>query len=377
MKYTFQDSTELPVQRDFIQDLQNFIRISKEVIPLEKSIIGIKRVNIEETGISQKRIEEIDKFQKEVTDCIEEYSRGIESREIFEIKSRTLETCTNISLLKKNEKLEDIDRQNRLTLIEVRQLEERILSTLSPFFETSIYGAEHICYASIEDRKLKGCRVSSVDGMRYEFELNFEQDVLKVENLQKLTLPVRSKSGFLSREEKVKKMDVSGFHVINIEYGTNNTKVVIEDKDAEHRFIISSDGRTFQIMHGDHEITGDEKLASAIDKDTLSAFMMKIKEFVTELVVSKNLRMILLDGKNAVEENVIFDCLKLIADIYGKLVKECIEKGYTKGEVTIKMEEPGRVRTEKYISKSEASDELSSIGPEGIELARILEVAET
>jgi hypothetical protein len=377
MKYTFQDSTELPVQRDFIQDLQDFIRISKEVIPLEKSIIGIKKVNIEETGISQKRIEEIDKFQKEVAGCIEEYSRGIESREILEIKSRTMEVCTNTSLLKKNEKLEDIDRQNRLTLIEVRQLEERILSALSPFFETSIYGAEHTCYASIEDRKLKGCQRISVNGMRYEFELSFEQNVLKVEDLQKLTLPVRSKSGFLSREEKVKKMDVSGFHVTNIEYGINNTKAVIEDKDAEHRFIISSDGRTFQIMYGDHEITGDEKLASAIDIDALSAFMMKTKEFVTESVASRKLRLIQLDGKNAVEENIIFDCLKLIADIYGKLVKECIEKGYTKGEVTIKMEEPGRVRTEKYISKSEASGELSSIGPEGIELARILEVAET
>jgi len=376
MKYTFQDSTELPVQRDFIQDLQDFIRISKEVIPLEKSIIGIKRVNIEETEISQKGIEEIDRFQKEITDCIEEYSRGIESREILEIKSRTMEACTNISLLKKNEKLEDIDRQNRLTLIEVRQLEERILSTLSPFFETSIYDAEHTFYASIEDRKLKGCQVSSVDGMRYEFELNFEQDVLKVEDLQKLTLPVRSKSGFLSREEKVKKLDVSGFYVTNIEYGRNNTKAVIEDKDAEHRFIISSDGRTFLIMHGDHEITGDEKLASAIDKDALSAFMMKIKEFVTESVASRKLRLILLDGKNAVEENIIFDCLKLIADIYGKLVKECIEKGYTKGEITIKMVESGSIRTEKYISKSEASGELSSTGPEGMELAGILGVAE-
>jgi hypothetical protein len=54
-----------------------------------------------------------------------------------------MEACTNISLLKKNEKLEDIDRQNRLTLIEVRQLEERILSILSlflkPVFMTRTY----------------------------------------------------------------------------------------------------------------------------------------------------------------------------------------------------------------------------------------------
>jgi len=40
MRYTFQDSTDFPVQRDFIQDLQNFIAISKAVIPLEKSVIS-------------------------------------------------------------------------------------------------------------------------------------------------------------------------------------------------------------------------------------------------------------------------------------------------------------------------------------------------
>lgn len=376
MKYTFQDSTELPVQRDFIQDMQEFIKISKEVIPLEKSIVGIKRVNIEETGVSQKRLEEIDRFQKEVTDCIEEYARKLESKEVLEIKFKTIETCSNISLLKKNEKLEDIDKQNRLALIEVRQLEDRILTILSPFFETSIYSAEHTYYVSTEDRKLKAWQVSSVDAMRYEFEMNFTQDTLKVEDVQKLVLPIRSKSGFLSREEKVKKLDVSGFYITNIEYGRNSTKTVIEDKDAEHRFTISSDGRTFLIMHGDHEITGDEKLAPAIDKDSLSIFMVKIKEFVTESAVSKKLRLILMDGKSAVEENLIFDCLKLVASIYGRLARECIERGYTKGEITIKIEEPGSIRTEKYISKSEASSELSSIGPEGSELARLLEVSE-
>ena len=331
MKYTFQDSTEFPVQRDFIQDIQDFIRISKEVIPLEKSIKEIKQVNIEETGTTQAGIEEIDRFQKEITECIEERALGYESREVLEIKSKTIETCANISLLKKNEKLEDIDKQNRLALIEVRQLEDRILTALSPFFENSIYGAEHTCYASSEDRKLKGWQVSSIDGMRYEFELSFIQDTLKVEDLLKLTLPVRSKSGFLSKEEKVKKLDVSGFYVTNIEHGKNTTRTVIEDKDAENRFIITSDGGTFLIMYGDNEITGDEKLAPALDKDSISIFVEKIKDFVTDSVVFRKLRLILIDGKNAVEENVIFDCLKIIAGIYGKLAKESLREDTRKG----------------------------------------------
>jgi hypothetical protein len=376
MKYTFQDSTELPVQRDLILDLQDFIRVSKEVIPLEKSIIEIKQGNIEETAVSQRRLEEIDRFQKDVNDCIEEYARGVESEEILEIKSKTIETCTTIALLKKNERLEDIDKQNRLALTEVRQLEDRILSILGPFFETGIYGPENTYYASTEDKKLKGWQVSSVNGMRYEFELNFIKDTLKVEDLQKLTLPVRSKSGLLSREEKIKKMDVSDFYITNIEYLRNSTKVTLEDKDAENRFIISADDRTFLILHGDHEITGDEKLAPAIDRNALYMFMGKIKEFFIASIVFKRLRLILLDGKNAIEENIVLDCLKLIAGIYGKLVRECIERGYTKGEVTIKIEEPGSVRTEKYISKSEALSELSSIGPEGRELAGILGITE-
>jgi hypothetical protein len=34
----------------------------------------------------------------------------------------------------------------------------------------------------------------------------------------------------------------------------------------------------------------------------------------------------MLNGKNIVDENRIFDCLKIIATIYGKLLMECIER---------------------------------------------------
>ena len=376
MKYTFQDSTELPVQRDFIQDLQDFIRISKEAIPLEKSIIGIKQGNREETASSQRRLEEIDRFQQDFIGYIEERTQGIESAEILEIKAKIIETSSAVSLLKKNERLEDIDRQNRLALMEAQQLEIRLLATLSPFFETSIYGAEHAYYASAEDKELKGKQVSSVNGLKYEFELNFAYSSLKVEDLQELTLPVWAKSGILSREEKVKKMDVSDFHIMSIEYEGKSVRTVLQDKDAEHMFTLFADDMTLQILYGDHDITGDEKLAPLIDREALYMFMAKLKEFFTKSVESRKLRRVLLDGKNAIEENIVFDCLKLIAGIYGKLVRECIERGYTKEEVTIKMEESASVRTEKYISKSEASSELSAIGSEGMELATILGVAE-
>lgn len=356
--------------------MQDFIAISKEVIPLEKSAITIKNENRERLAIFEKRIQEIDLFEREMRDCIDTRAAGVDIAEIVEVKERTLETSSSAALAKKNEKLAELDRENKLDLMEMQQVNTRILSTLGPFFEDSIYGAQNAYYAFIEDKMLRGKQVGFIDNLRYEFELIFTQDTLKVKDLQNLTLPIWSKSGILSREEKVKKLDVSDFYIKNIKYEKNSLETVIEDKDAENRFIISSDEKAFLIMHRDYEITRDQELAAALNRDSVDAFIIKLKGFFTEFVGSKRLSNITLDGRNVIEGNRVFDCLKLIAAIYGRLVIECLEKGYTEGEITIKIEEPGGIRTEKYLEKSEISRELSTIGKEGEGLATLLRVKE-
>jgi len=374
MRYTFQDSTDFPVQRDFIQDLQNFIAISKAVIPLEKSVIQIKTENGERTVNIEKRTQEIDRFEKDVTDYIESRAAGIEESDILEIRAIIIETVSTVALTKKNEEHEALDRQNKLDLIELQQLDERILSILSPFFENSIYGAKGTYYASVEDKVLRGKQVNFVDGMQYEFDLNFAQDAIKVKDLQNLTLPVWSKKGILSRERKVKNTDISDFNITSMECEGNNLRTVLEDKDPENRFTISADEKTFLIVHRDYEITGDEELASTLNRDSVIIFITKLKKLFTESAVSKRLRHIMLDDKNAIDENRVFDCLELIASMYGQLIAECIKRGYTEGEITIKIEEPEGFRTEKYLEKSEISKELSTMGSEGEELASRLKV---
>ncbi|MGB9133849.1 MAG: hypothetical protein WCB90_14750 [Methanosarcina sp.] len=376
MRYTFQDSTVFPVQRDFIQDLQDFILISKEVLPLEKSAIKIKEENIQETISFEKMITETEGFEKDVRDYLESLTAEVKENVILEIKSITLETLSTAVLAKNNEKLEQLNKQHKLDLIEVEQLDTRILSILSPFFENSIYGAENAYYAAFENKKLKGKQVSFVDGMQYEYELAFTQDALKVKDIQNLILPIWVKSGLLSREAKVKKLDISDFYITSIEYEGNNLRTILEDREPENRFIISADEKSFHIQHRDYELTEDEGLAAAINKDAIDMFIIKLKELFKESLGEKTLRSITLDGKNVFDENRIFDCLKLIASKYGQLVTQCIERGYTEGEITIKIEESGRIRTEKYLEKSEILKELSTIGSEGKELAVTLRATE-
>lgn len=377
IRYTFQDSTDFPIQRDFIQDMQDFISISTEVIPLEKSAIKIKNENQERLAIFERRIQEIDMFEKDMRNCIESHTVEVDTAELLEVKEKTLETSSATVLEKKNEKLAELDKENKLDLMETQQLNTRILSTLGPFFEDSIYGAQNTYYAFIEDKMLRGKQVGFVDNMQYEFELLFTQDILKIKDLQNLTLPIWSKSGILSREKKVKRLDVSDFYITNIEHEGNNLKTVLEDKDAENKFIISSDEKVFLIKYKDYEITQEKELAAALSRDSVETFIIRLKDFFKEFVGSKKLGRITLDGKNVIEENRVFDCLKLIASIYGKLVTECLEKGYIKGEITIKIEEPEGRRTEKYLEKSEVFRNLSTIGSEGRELATLLRVAES
>ena len=89
--------------------MQDFIAISKEVIPLEKSAITIKNENQERRAVFEKMIQEIDLFEKEMREFIETRVVGVDSPEILEVKEKTLETSSSVALAKKNEKLADIE----------------------------------------------------------------------------------------------------------------------------------------------------------------------------------------------------------------------------------------------------------------------------
>ena len=66
MKYIYQDSTELPVQRDFIEDLKTFLDITSRVIPLENSIIEIKCEHKKALHELKNRINGMNKFEEKL-----------------------------------------------------------------------------------------------------------------------------------------------------------------------------------------------------------------------------------------------------------------------------------------------------------------------
>ena len=378
MKYTYQDSTELQYQRDFVQDLRDFIEAAKKVLPLENSAIEMNDEEKAEIISLENRLNYLDKFETDVKRFIENASKDADAREILECRNMAIDACV-ASATKSRETLNsELERSQKVSTREVGRVENQILSLLSPIFEDGIYGAEKKFSASMTDGVFNGTLAASMAGMDYEDDLVFANNILTVREIfRELTLPTWSKSGLLQKERKVKPMDVSDFVIMSISYdGAENLECVFENKKSGRKFKINCDDNKCNVYDGDESITEDDALSSSMNMDDISEFADEVKTYVQEYIKSQTLTRILIDGKDAIRNNEAFDCLKIIAEQYGDIVKECLERGYVKSEITIKIEQADGTRTEKYITKDEVFTQLSEIGSDGLELAGILGVEE-
>lgn len=374
MKYTYQDSTELPVQRDFIEDLQYFIEVASQAIPLENSAIEVK--DRDEDGILQveDKLNKINKFEKEVINSIKSTEMEEDIKEVLEIKKAAIDACASTAEKEKEKFETELKQLKAVADKNIGQFESKMLTMINKLFANGVYGAHKRYSAAMNGGKLTGTLKASLAEMEYRSNLTFDNNVLIVRDIvSKLSIPTWTKAGILHRENKVKMVNVSDFIINSINYdGDRHLETSFADRKAERSFRIVSDGETYKVYQADQEITADSTLSKSINIPEIASMVEGVKKYVQTRISSQKLMQVLIDGMNAIKRNEIFDCLKIIAEQYGDIVRECIEKGYVENEITIKIEEEDGTRTEKYASKEEIFKKLSELGSEGLELAGIL-----
>lgn len=376
MKYIYQDSTELPVQRDFTEDLRTFLDITSQVIPLENSIIEIKCKQKEALHELKNRIEGMNNFEKKLETLLRKLVNEIDVEDVIPCTNAILQTCSeNLGKRREILKAEYINIENG-TPDEYKKIEERILDALSRFLIAGVYGAEKRFELSSNTNDISGEMEGWVSGLQYRYTLTFTEENLTVEKLLgSLSLPGWARAGILRKEEKIKMHNLSDFLITFLEYDTKkNVRMFLENKKANRKFRIEGGDHRYFVYEDDKEITSDKELGDFIDMENLARIPEKIQAYFRISVSTYNLSKIFLDEEDAVSTNQIFDCLKVIAEQYGVIVQECLAKGHNKEEITIKMEEADGTRTEKYITKTEIYAQLAEVGSEGIEIAGILGV---
>lgn len=376
MKYIYQDSTELPVQRDFIEDLKTFLNITSRVIPLENSIIEIKCKHKEALHELKSRIKGMNNFEEKLGILLRKLVNEVDIEDVIPCTNAILQTCSE-NLGKRREILEaECVKIETWTPSEFKKIEEEILEVLSRFLISGVYGAEKRFELFSSTNGISGEMEGRVLGMQYHYRLGFAGETLTVEKLLgNLSLPGWIRAGILRKEEKIKMQDLSEFLVTFLEYDTKkNLRIALENKKANRKFRIEGGEHRYFVYEDDKEITADKELGVFIDIESLARISEKVQAYFRANICTYTLSKILLDEEDAVSTNQIFDCLKVIAEQYGVIVQECLAKGHNKEEITIKIEEADGTRTEKYITKAEIYAQLAEVGSEGIEIAGILGV---
>ncbi len=376
MKYVYQDSTELPVQLDFIEDLKTFLDITSRVIPLENSIIEIKCRHKETFQELKKRIEGMNYFEERLEVLLRKLVNEIDIEDVVPCANAVMQTCSE-NLRRKRGALEtEWTKIENRTPNEYKNYEEEILEVLSSFLISGVYGAEKRLELSSNSSGISGEMDGWVSGLQYHYKLGFTEETLTVEKLLgNLSLPGWTRAGILRKEDKIKMQDLSEFLISFLEYDTQeNVRIVLENKKSNRKFKIEGGEHRYFVYEDDKEITADKALEPFIDIKSLLSTPEKIQAYLKTHVHTYTLSKVLLDEEDAVSTNQIFDCLKVIAEQYGVIIQECLARGHNKEEIIIKMEEADGTRTEKYITRAEIYAQLAEIGSEGIEIAGILGV---
>jgi len=376
MKYIYQDSTELPVQRDFIEDLKSFLDITSRVIPLENSIIEIKCEHKKILRELKNRINGMNKFEEKLGLMLKRLINEVGIEDVVPCANAVFQTCSE-RLEKKREVLEAEYRKiEGGTPHEYRKFENRILEVLTRFLISGVYGAEKRFEFSCGVNGIIGKMEGSVSGLQYHYKLGLADESLTVERLiGNLSLPSWTHSGILRKEDKIKSQDISDFMVSSLEYDNQkNVRLIVDSRRVNKKFTIEcTEGRYF-VYEDNKEITADKNLRASIDMDILGKIPEKVQDYLRTNIRTYTLSKVVLDEEDAVSTNQIFDCLKVIAEQYGVIVQECLAKGHNKEELTIKIEANDGTRTEKYLSRAEIYSLLADVGSEGVEIAGILGV---
>src|SRR6056297_881443 len=173
MKYTFQDSNELSVQRDVIQDLQDFVSTSSKVLPIENASIEKNDDLISRRTSLENGSEELESVNGKLLGFIDSITGEFEEKELLDYRNSILDACEasfNKSSGAMSSEIESINKDIDKGLDDV---ERQILSILDPFFEGGVYGTTEKYFASMDRNVLRGKLTSTVSGMEYESELTF------------------------------------------------------------------------------------------------------------------------------------------------------------------------------------------------------------
>ena len=379
MTFVFQNSKEMPVQKNFIDDLNNFLDHIEKILPIENKAIELNSQIKKEEEKFEKESSGMTKFSNELNDFLDNQSKDYQLEPVNKCKVKITETSA-ACIEKQKEHMKIVrDDLTRRSKDEVGKMSEQIRTELEPFLWSVVHNVNKKQLITPSAEKLKGSITMDINGLSYNYNITYNEVSLRIKKfIDEISIPIWSKGGLIHKENRIKKLDISEYIIKRI-YNNDDFQVDMENKKGTKKVNIKVPGeiRHASIMYIDEaitDITSSEDLLAKVDFYKIRELIRGINKYVDNKanIVSKTLTSIEIDEKDAIATNEIFDSIKIIASQYGEIVSEILNNGFTKEEIVIKEIIKDGTRNEIFISIGEISNRLSALGGEGLELIDLL-----
>ncbi len=379
MTFVFQNSKEMPIQKNFIDDLNNFLDLVEKILPIENKAIELNSQMKKEEEIFEKESSVLTKFSNELNDSQENLFKKYPF-EIVEKCGGTIKEFSMGCIEKQKEQMKIVlDDLTSRSKDEVDQMAEQIRTELEPFLWSRVYNVNKTQLITARNENVNGSIKIDISGLSYNYDVTYNEVTLQTKKfISDISIPIWSKGGLIHKENRIKKLNISEYIIKRI-YNNDDFQLDLENKKGTKRVNIkvTDDIRHASIIYIDEaatDITSNENLLPQVDFYKLEELIRVIKEYVDNEanIASKTLTSIEIDEKDAIASNEIFDSIKIITSQYGEIVSEILNNGFTKDEIIIKEIMKDGSRNEIFISVDEITNRLSALGVEGLELIDLL-----
>jgi len=379
MTFVFQNSKEMPIQKNFIDDLNNFLNLIEKILPIENKAIELNSQMKKEEERFEKESSILTKFSNELNDSQE----NLFKKYPFELVKKCGSTIKEFSMgciKKQKEQMQIVlDDLTSCSKDEVDQMAEQIRTELEPFLWSRVYNVNKTQLITARNENVNGSIKIDINGLSYNYDVTYNEVTLQTKKfINDISIPIWSKGGLIHKEDRIKKLDISDYIIKRI-YNNDDFQLDLENKKGTKRVNVkvTDDIRHASIIYIDEvvtDITSSEDLLPQVDFYKLGELIRVIKEYVDNEanIASKTLTSIEIDEKDAIASNEIFDSIKIITSQYGEIVSEILNNGFTKEEIIIKEIIKDGTRNEIFISVDEITNRLSALGGEGLELIDLL-----
>lgn len=393
MKYLYGDSTEFPLQKDFLGLLDNFIDTSVKAITLENTVFSLKEDIKDRRRLKNSVLDEMDSFLATVENAIAgAVARSKEQETILKYAEKSKEFLKKFIEEGKAKFSDEIFQEIEEFEKKVDEADEENRKTLEFFFISdpiSIINKKYTLKATVEGYSAKvqiDCdgEISSVFEIASSEIPFWDGHVKAYDFVRGVEIPARMKRPFLKKEEVPDIVSIDDYFLSDLVLSGKELEVVLRKRldTAAERFRLKMNFIEFsvEVYHAEENeveknIQAVPELKSALNIFRLRELGEKIVEQTDALYPKKHrLESIYLSGKDVLEENLVFELMRKVAELFAPTVEEIKKRSPSAEELSLKVEDENGVRSEIYLKKSQVKEKLTAIKEKGDRLLEILGV---